>query len=119
MRKILLSITTLLLLFANSAAQEVESDNSSISIDGVNVDFIFKHKKGENPYIKAHWGGLGFMFTGLKGLDEDINLNQASSYTVFFNLFDIALPLNNHWMAATGLGIDFSNYQLKNNVSLQ
>jgi hypothetical protein len=124
MRKILLSITALLLLFANSAAQEVESDNSLISIDGVNVDFAFnwkkKHKKGAYPYTKdAHWGGLGFMFTGLKGLDEGINLNQGRTYTIFLNLCDIAAPLSNHWVAATGLGFDWSRYHLRNNVSLQ
>jgi hypothetical protein len=126
MSKILVSITALLLTVASSPAQEVENNSGYITTDGSTVDFHFKGKNKAKLRIinfpgakDAHWGGIGFMFSGIKGLEDGVNLNQGRSYTVSVNCLDISSPLSNHWVAATGLGFDWSRYHLTNNVSLQ
>jgi hypothetical protein len=126
MRTLLLSIAATIFILANLSAQEVESNRSSIFLDGTDVDFFFDWRKMSRTRTKriyktkeAHWKGVSFMFTGLKGLPKDVHLDQGHTYTISINLGNTTARLSDHWVAATGLGFDWSRYHLNGNVSLR
>jgi hypothetical protein len=124
MKKYLL-LAGIILFFSTSSilAQEIKtSDTSSVAIDGASLDFIFswkKHQPSSKPKAKdAHWAGLGFAFSGLKGL-ENVELNYGKSYTLMLNCAEYNIPLSHHWLLASGLGFDWSRYHFNGNKCLQ
>jgi hypothetical protein len=118
MKKFLLSTFTLFFMYAGSYAQNIEDEYSTISMNGATVDFAFSWKKKGPKASDSHWGGFGFMFSDLKGL-KDADLNQGRSYTFLLNLVECNIPLNRHWVAASGFGFDWTRYHFSGNVSLQ
>ncbi|GHV57398.1 hypothetical protein FACS1894182_06120 [Bacteroidia bacterium] len=88
---------------------------SSITFDGSPYDFIFSWKKKAQ---KSHWTGLGYAFLNLDGL-EGVGLNLSRSHAFVLNLTDYIIPLNQNWLAATGLGFDWSRYHFRGNNRLQ
>jgi hypothetical protein len=92
----------------------IESSQSSVSFDGSSYNFIFSWKK---KATESHWTGLGFAFSNLAGL-EDADLNLSRSYSVILNLGDYIVPIDNHWLFATGLGFDWSRYHFRGNTRL-
>jgi hypothetical protein len=122
MKTNLLLIACALLLSATVSAQneneetKVKSESkSSVAFDGSSYNFIFSWKK--KP-VKSHWTGWGFAFSNLNGL-ENADLNYEKSYSVILNLADYVVPLDSHWLFASGLGFDWSRYHFKGNTGLQ
>jgi hypothetical protein len=109
-------ITEEVLIEEEIIVPEEEIEQSSIIFDGSPYNFIFSWKKKKAQ--ESHWTGLGFAFSDLKGL-KDADLNLSRSYSVVLNIGDYIVPIDHHWLFATGLGFDWSRYHFRGNSSLQ
>ena len=98
MKKRLLLVLVTVLFSVSLCAQ----NESSVLCDGSSYNFIFSWKK---KATKAHWTGFGFAFSNLEGLEE-VDLKRNRSYSVILNIGDYIVPLDHHWLLATGLGFD-------------
>ncbi|MDR3235465.1 MAG: PorT family protein [Prevotellaceae bacterium] len=92
--------------------------------DGASYNFIFTWKKHHSDKkhrpVDAHWSGLGFAFSDLNGLNnENVVLNYGNSYSLLLNVVDFSVPLNHHWLIATGWGFDWTRFHFKGNKGLQ
>ena len=111
MKKYLLLVLATVSFSVSLCAQ----NESSVLYDGSAYNFIFSWKK---KATKAHWTGFGFAFSNLEGLEE-VDLKRNRSYSVILNIGDYIVPLDHHWLLATGLGFDWSRYHFKGNVDLR
>jgi hypothetical protein len=94
-------------------------DESSAMIDGSLYDLAFswKSKNHFDPEnMESHWAGLGFAFSDLRGLPSGIDLNLGRSYSICWNVEDYELPLNHHWLLATGFGFDWSRWHFDRGI---
>jgi hypothetical protein len=121
MKQYLLSIACILSFSMIISTQEVSATTpeekepcSSVAFDGSAYNFIFSWKKKPT---ESHWTGLGFAFSNFENLTE-ANLNVSRSYSVLLNLVDYVVPLNHHWLFASGWGLDFSRFHFKGNTGL-
>ncbi|MDR1984231.1 MAG: outer membrane beta-barrel protein [Prevotellaceae bacterium] len=96
----------------------IENEKSSVFVDGKRFNFIFQwEKKSNKKYAtESHWAGFGVAVSYLNGLN---GVNQGASHYLFLNLLDYTIPLNKHFLFATGLGFDWQKYKFKGNVSLK
>jgi hypothetical protein len=95
---------------------EKEIVQSSITFDGSPYNFIFSWKKKKAK--ESHWTGFGFAFADLKGLEE-ADLKMSKSYSIILNIGDYIVPMNQHWLFFTGVGMDFTRYHFKGNTGLR
>jgi hypothetical protein len=93
-------------------------EKSSVFFNGAKFNVIFKwNKASKKDYpVESHWTGFG---VGLLYLDGLNSVNQRTSTSIYLNLMDYIIPVNKHWLLATGLGFDWQNYKFKGNVSLK
>ncbi|MDR2652149.1 MAG: PorT family protein [Prevotellaceae bacterium] len=136
MKKFLLTITCISLvsvsIFAQQTIDSIKSnvtennsvttskieEKSSVFINGSQFNFIFSwHKTSEKNYpSESHWTGLGLGLLYLNGLN---GVNQGTSKASCVNFMDYVIPINKHWLFATGLGFGIQNYKFKGNVYLK
>ncbi|PKP23129.1 MAG: hypothetical protein CVU05_00980 [Bacteroidetes bacterium HGW-Bacteroidetes-21] len=78
--------------------------------------------------FNSHWGGIGIGLNGYLNnanefkpltVDNYLDLNQGKSWSVSLNLIETNIPIFKKYVGlATGLGLEFDNYRLANNVIL-
>ena len=118
MKKSFLLILCGCMFFISVRAQEEnqsENENSVITLNGSSYNFIFNWDK---KATESHWTGFGFAFSQLNNL-EGADLNLSKSYSIVLNIGDYIVPLNQNWLFATGVGLDFSRFQFRGNNALQ
>jgi hypothetical protein len=98
----------------STAASGLDS-GSRIVVNGASYDFIFSWNRED---VKSHWTGFGFSFNNLTGLG-DVGLNLTRSYSLALNVGNCILPLDRHWLLASGLGFDWSRFHFRGNYALQ
>ncbi|MDR3226702.1 MAG: PorT family protein [Prevotellaceae bacterium] len=129
-KKILLSTACALFISMSAFSQEVaesdtvksaenekiqEEEKSSVYMDGKSYNFIFNWSKKSDNSIHAYSSGMGLTMLFLTGMKD---VNYLGFGFVFTGLgFDV--PINKHFVFATGLGDYVDGYYLKGNVVLK
>jgi hypothetical protein len=100
--------------------------NKKIMIIEGNDSAASKTKKPKNN-TWHHWSGVEFGFNGLLNSANKTNLgepynylqNPGKSYHVAVNFYEKGFNLYKHKInLVTGLGLEFANYSIKNNITL-
>lgn len=94
-----------------------EDSYSSVTRDGASYGFLFSWDKKRS--LDPHWTGLGFAFSSLNGLPDNVNLKRGMSYTISLNLADYSIPFSNHFLFVSGFGLDFTRYHFDGNIGLE
>ena len=107
----------------NNEPQTTVPEKSSATYDGSSYNIIFDwKKKNKSKATSPHWTGIGMSFANFSGIDDlnnpDVNLTMSTSYSFILNVSDYKIPLNNHLLLVSGLGLDFTRYHFKGNVGL-
>ncbi|MDR2126437.1 MAG: PorT family protein [Prevotellaceae bacterium] len=135
MHKFLLTVTCISLISVSVFAQETTDtaksnttidtiatgkteETSSVFLNGSKFNFMINwHKTAKTTYpSESHWTGFGVGLLYLNGLN---GINQGTSTSVYVNIMEYVIPINKHWLFATGLGFDWQNYKFRGNVSLK
>jgi hypothetical protein len=89
-----------------------QPSSSSVTLDGSLYDLAFAWRN-KPRHIEAHWAGLSFAFSDLKGLPSDVIIAPERSYSISWNVEDVEVALSKHWLIASGLGFDWSRYHFE------
>lgn len=95
-----------------------EDTQSTIIYNGTSYNFIFDWKKKKCNPRESHWPGIGFAFSDLDNLGDNM-LRRSKSYSITLNLMDFIVPFHPHWLLASGLGMDWTRYHFKGHIGLE
>lgn len=105
-------------VWAQEAKNPQDPSKSSVTYDGSLYDFAFSWKKKSKKAQHQHWTGLRFAFVGLDGL-KGAELKASQSYSIAFVPISYVLPLDNHWLFISGIGLDWTRYHFEGDIGLQ